>query len=485
MTSTLYDKVFDLHVVRELGEDQYQLFIGLHLIHEATSPQAFSMLAERGMKVAYPERNVATVDHVIPTDDVARPFADPLSEAMISALEANTSSAGLRFLSPERRENGIVHVVGPERGLTQPGLTIVCGDSHTATHGAFGALAFGIGTSQVRDVLGTQTVVTKRLKVRRIEITGALAPGITAKDVILHVIHHLGSKAGVGYAYEFGGPVVDAMSMDERMTVCNMVVEGGALVGYCNPDETTFAYLDGRPSAPQGEDWDRAVAWWRSLRSDDDAVYDDKVVFDGSAIGHMITWGVNLAQSVPVDGLVPERASGDEEAALADARAFMGVEPGQPVAGIRIDVAFLGSCTNGRLSDFEAVAEELVRTGAKVAEGVRALAVPGSHEVRAQMVERGLDVVFERAGFEFRQPGCSMCIAMNQDRLADGETAASSSNRNFKGRQGAATGRTLIMSPLAVAAAAVRGAVADPREVFGLADGSRLVPAGPDSARPV
>lgn len=307
MTSTLYDKVFDLHVVRELGEDQYQLFIGLHLIHEATSPQAFSMLAERGMKVAYPERNVATVDHVIPTDDVARPFADPLSEAMISALEANTSSAGLRFLSPERRENGIVHVVGPERGLTQPGLTIVCGDSHTATHGAFGALAFGIGTSQVRDVLGTQTVVTKRLKVRRIEITGALAPGITAKDVILHVIHHLGSKAGVGYAYEFGGPVVDAMSMDERMTVCNMVVEGGALVGYCNPDETTFAYLDGRPSAPQGEDWDRAVAWWRSLRSDDDAVYDDKVVFDGAAIGHMITWGVNLAQSVPVDGLVPER----------------------------------------------------------------------------------------------------------------------------------------------------------------------------------
>ncbi|RAG81912.1 3-isopropylmalate dehydratase large subunit [Streptacidiphilus pinicola] len=467
MASTLYRKVFDQHVVRELGEDQYQLFIGLHLIHEATSAQAFAMLRERGLQVAYPERNVATVDHIIPTDDVARPFADAQSEAMLAALENNTASFGLRFLSAERRENGIVHVIGAERGLTQPGLTIVCGDSHTATHGAFGALAFGIGTSQVRDVLGTQSVIVNRLKVRRIDITGALRPGVSAKDVILYVIHRLGPKAGVGFAYEFGGAVVDAMSMDERMTVCNMVVEGGALVGYCNPDETTFAYLRGRPSAPEGEDWDRAVDWWRSLASDADAPYDDRVVFDGAEISPMVTWGVNLGQSVPVDGHVPGAAAdAAAEAALADARTFMGVTAGQPVEGIGIDVAFLGSCTNGRLSDFVEVAEALRRSGAKVAEGVRALAVPGSQEVRAQLVERGLDKVFEQAGFEFRQPGCSMCIAMNQDRLNDGETAASSSNRNFKGRQGSPTGRTLIMSPLSVAAAAVRGAVADPREVF-------------------
>ncbi|MFD9818101.1 3-isopropylmalate dehydratase large subunit [Streptomyces violascens] len=467
MSATLYSKVFAQHVVRELGEDQYQLFIGLHLIHEATSAQAFAMLRERGLKVAYPERNVATVDHIIPTDDTSRPFADPQSEALMSALEKNTESFGLRFLSPEQRENGVVHVIGAERGLTQPGLTIVCGDSHTATHGAFGALAFGIGTSQVRDVLGTQSVIVNRLKVRRIEITGKLAPGVSAKDVILYVIHRLGPKAGVGYAYEFGGTVIDAMSMDERMTVCNMVVEGGALVGYCNPDETTFAYLRGRPSAPQGEDWDRAVAWWRSLASDPDAEYDDRMVFDGGLIRPMVTWGVNLGQSVPVDGHVPGPASDPAaEAALADARTFMGVEAGQPVAGIGIDVAFLGSCTNGRLSDFVEVAEALRQSGARVADGVRALAVPGSQEVRAQLVERGLDKVFESAGFEFRQPGCSMCIAMNQDRLNAGETAASSSNRNFKGRQGSSTGRTLIMSPLAVAAAAVRGAVADPREVF-------------------
>jgi 3-isopropylmalate/(R)-2-methylmalate dehydratase large subunit len=464
----LYDKVFDLHVVRELGEDQYQLFVGLHLFHEATSPQAFSMLRERGLKVAYPERNVATVDHVIPTDNTQRPFADPQAEAMLSALETNTSSFGLRFLSPENGENGIVHVIGPERGLTQPGITLTCGDSHTATHGAFGALAFGIGTSQVRDVLATQTVIMNRLKVRKIDISGTLAPGVTAKDVILYVIHTLGPNSGVGYALELTGEVVDAMSMDERMTICNMVVEAGARIGYCNPDDTTFEYLKGRPSAPQGEAWDRAVTWWRSLASGPDAVFDDVVHLDGNKIAPMVTWGIHLGQSVPVNGQVPGDVADDPEtsAALREARTFMGVEAGQPVQDIAIDVAFIGSCTNGRLSDFVAVADALQRSGRRVVPGVRAIAVPGSTAVRDELVARGVDKVFEEAGFEFRNAGCSMCIAMNTDRLVGREVAASSSNRNFKGRQGSPTGRTLIMSPIAVAAAAVSGYVADPREVF-------------------
>ncbi|HEV2634479.1 MAG TPA: 3-isopropylmalate dehydratase large subunit [Actinocrinis sp.] len=469
MPGTLYEKVFDQHVVQKLGEDQYQLFVGLHLLHEATTPQAFAMLRERGLGIAYPERNVATVDHVIPTGDTSRPFADPKAEAMMAALETNTRDFGLRFLSPEQGENGIVHVIGPELGLTQPGLTLTCGDSHTATHGAFGALAFGIGTSQVRDVLATQTVVMNKLKVRRIQIDGALHPGVTAKDVILHVIHVLGPHSGVGYALEFTGEVVAAMSMDERMTVCNMAVEAGARVGYCNPDATTFAYLRGRPFAPAEADWDAAVAWWRSLASDEDAVYDDVVRLAGEQIAPMVTWGVNLGQSVPVDGRIPgDEADSAGAEALRDARSFMAVHPGQPVRDIAVDVAFLGSCTNGRVSDFVEVAEALKRTGARVAPGVRALAVPGSAAVRRELVALGVDRVLEEAGFEFRQPGCSMCIAMNTDRLVGREVAASSSNRNFKGRQGSATGRTLIMSPISVAAAAVSGHVADPRDVFAI-----------------
>lgn len=469
MAKTLYDKVFDLHAVRELGDGQYQLFVGLHLVHEATSPQAFSMLRERGLKVAYPERNIATADHVIPTDTVLRPYTDELGEAMLSELERNTGAFGLRFLSPDRGEHGIVHVVGPERGLTQPGMTIVCGDSHTTTHGAFGAVALGIGTSQVRDVLATQTVVVNRLKVRRVQIDGALGAGVTAKDVILYVIHRLGVMGGVGYAYEFAGEVVDRMSMDERMTLCNMAVEGGARCGYVNPDETTFAALRGRPNAPAGADWDRAVAWWRSIASDPDAPYDDVVCLDGAAIPPMVTWGINPGQAVPVDGAVPSDRDADEEtaASLRDAYAYMDVEPGQPVGGLRIDVAFLGSCTNGRVSDFLQVAEALERTGLRVAPGVRALAVPGSNAVREELVSRGVDAILERAGFEFRFSGCSMCLAMNPDKLVGRELCASSSNRNFKGRQGSPTGRTMIMSPLAVAAAAVRGGIADPRSVFG------------------
>ena len=470
MASTLYDKVFDAHSVQELGDGQHQMFVGLHLIHEATSPQAFAMLRERGLEIAHPERTVATADHVIPTDSIQRPFEDELGEVMLAELERNTEDHGVRFLSPQSGEYGIVHVVGPELGLTQPGLTIACGDSHTSTHGAFGSLAFGIGTSQVRDVLATQTVVMNRVDVRRIEVNGELAPGVTAKDVILYVIHVLGPKGGVGYAYEFAGDVVDRMSMDERMTVCNMSIEAGARCGYVNPDETTFSYMRGRRYAPQGEDWDRAVEWWSSLRSEPGADYADVVRIDAAEIPPMVTWGINLGQSVPIDGRVPSDDSVDEQerASVGEARAFMDFEPGKPVQEIPIDVAFLGSCTNARVSDFVTVAEVLERSGRKVAPGIRALAVPGSNAVREELIARGIHETLQRAGFDFRFAGCSMCLAMNTDKLVGREVCASSSNRNFKGRQGSPTGRTLVMSPLSVAASAVTGTVADPREVFGI-----------------
>ena len=469
-TGTLYDKVFDQHVVRDLGDRQYQILVGLHLFHEATTAPAFAMLRERGLNVAFPERNVGTVDHIIPTDEVVRPFTDNLAEEMMRAIERNTKDFGLRLLHPDTGLNGIVHVIGPEQGLTQPGMTIACGDSHTATHGAFGAIAFGVGTSQVRDILATQSVVMNKLKVRRIVVDGELGVGVTAKDIILHVINKLGANGGVGYTLEFAGSTIGALSMDERMTICNMVVEAGARVGYCNPDETTFAYMKGRPSAPAGEDWDRAVTYWKSLVSEPDAVFDDEVHMDAADIAPMVTWGVNLAQSVPVDGEVP----GDPEdevnrVAFEEARQFMGVEIGQPMEKVGVDVAFIGSCTNGRTSDFREVARVLNGTGMRVAPGVRALAVPGSRQVYNELVEEGLDAILTEAGFELRQPGCSMCIAMNTDRLVGREVAASSSNRNFKGRQGSPTGRTLIMSPISVAAAAVTGHVADPREVFSAA----------------
>lgn len=468
MGKTLYDKVFDLHMVREVYPGQFQLFVSLHLIHEATSAQAFAMLEERGLDVRYPQLTFATADHVISTRSRQRPLADHQEEEMLSALERNVGRRGIRYFSPGDDRNGIVHVLGPEVGLTQPGLTIVCGDSHTSTHGAFGAIAFGIGTSQVRDVLATQTLLTPRLKVRRIEINGRLSPYVTAKDVILALIAEHGPKAGVGYAYEFGGEAVDAMSMDERMTLCNMAVEAGARCGYVNPDEITFEYLHGREFAPGEVEWDRAVHWWRSLSSDRDARYDDRVEFDASGVEPMVTWGTNLGQSVPIVGHIPQSSGGGEEAEgdFLDTCEFMGVSPGDPVEGLPIDVAFIGSCTNGRLSDFEEVALELKRSGARVAEGVQALVVPGSAALRNALMATGMDKVFEEAGFEFRFTGCSMCLAMNSDRLVDQQRCVSSSNRNFKGRQGAPNGRTLIVSPLTVAASAIRGKVSDPRSVF-------------------
>ncbi len=470
MGKTLYDKVFDRHTVRQLPSGQYQLFMGLHLIHEVTSPQAFAMLEERGLEVMYPERTFATVDHIIPTHTQLRPFGDSLAEQMMVALEKNAEKHGLRLFTPEKEEQGIVHVVGPERGLTQPGMTICCGDSHTSTHGAFGALAFGIGTSQVRDVLATQTLAMDKLKVRRIEVNGQLKPGVYAKDVALYVIQKLGVKGGVGYAYEYAGEVFDAMTMDERMTVCNMSIEGGARCGYVQPDQTTYDYLKGREFAPTGEAWDRAVADWQSLRSDPDAQYDDVVKIDAADIEPVVTWGITPGQSTAVGGTLPvlDSVSADDRGTVEEAFRYMSLQPGQAIAGTKVDVAFIGSCTNGRLSDIAEVVRLISGKNLKVKEGVRAIVVPGSHQVKRDALERGYDKILTEAGFEFREPGCSMCLAMNPDKLQGRELCASSSNRNFKGRQGSPTGRTLLMSPAMVAAAAIAGEVTDARKLFGV-----------------
>jgi 3-isopropylmalate/(R)-2-methylmalate dehydratase large subunit len=470
MGQTLYQKVFDAHVVRRLPSGQYQLFMGLHLIHEVTSPQAFAMLRERGLAVLRPDRTFATADHIIPTDSQARPLADPLAEEMLVSLERSVAERGIRYFGPSAGEQGIVHVIGPENGLTQPGMTICCGDSHTSTHGAFGAIAFGIGTSQVRDVLATQCLAMDRLGVRRIEVNGALGPGVYAKDVILSVINRLGVNGGVGYAYEYAGDVIEGFSMDERMTVCNMSIEGGARCGYVNPDDVTYAYLAGRPFAPPPARWDAARDWWRSIASDADASYDDVVRYDGAAIEPMVTWGITPGQSSPVTAPVPEVGSfpAGERPLVDEALRYMGLAPGKPVRGTKIDVAFIGSCTNGRLSDFEEVASRIAGTGLRVAPHVKALVVPGSQHIRDAMVAQGLDQVFRDAGFDVREAGCSMCLAMNPDKLEGRQVCASSSNRNFKGRQGSPTGRTLLMSPVMVAAAAIAGEVADARQVFGL-----------------
>jgi 3-isopropylmalate/(R)-2-methylmalate dehydratase large subunit len=462
---TLFDKVWDLHTVSTLPSGQTQLFIGLHLIHEVTSPQAFAMLRERGLKVLYPNRTVATVDHIVPTDNQARPFADVLAEEMMQALEKSCKEYGIRFYNIGSGSQGIVHVIAPELGLTQPGMTIACGDSHTSTHGAFGAIAFGIGTSQVRDVLASQTLALSKLKVRKVEVNGKLTPGVYAKDVILHIIRTLGVKGGVGYAYEFAGTTFEQMSMEERMTVCNMAIEGGARCGYINPDQVTFEYLNGRDFAPQGADWDKAVEWWTSLRSDEDAVYDDVVTFDAAEIAPTVTWGITPGQGIAVNEAIPtpDTLPESERAIAQEAYQYMHLNPGTPIQGTKVDVCFIGSCTNGRLSDLREAAK--FAKGKHVAEGVKAFVVPGSERVKQQAEAEGLDKIFREAGFEWREPGCSMCLAMNPDKLQGTQLSASSSNRNFKGRQGSATGRTLLMSPVMVVAAAVKGEVADVREL--------------------
>jgi 3-isopropylmalate/(R)-2-methylmalate dehydratase large subunit len=465
MPSTLLRKVWDQHTVRVLPNGQTQVFIGLHLVHEVTSPQAFDMLRARGWPVRFPSRTVATVDHIVPTKNLQRPFSDLMAEDMLSALERNCREAGVSFFDLGSGAQGIVHVIGPELGLTQPGMTIACGDSHTSTHGAFGAVAFGIGTSQVRDVLASQCLAMDPLKVRRIQVTGALGSGVYAKDVILEIIRRLGVQGGVGYAYEYAGDTVGRMSMDERMTMCNMSIEGGARVGYVNPDATTFEYLRGRRFAPQGADFDKAVAWWTSMASDPGAAYDDDVSIDAASIRPTVTWGINPGQSVYVDEPLPRPSDVGpaERPAVQEALDFMALEAGSAIKGTRIDVAFVGSCTNARLSDLREAAR--VVKGRHVSPHVRALAVPGSQGIRAAAEREGLDRIFIEAGFEWRDAGCSMCLAMNQDRLEGREICASSSNRNFKGRQGSPTGRTLLMSPAMVAAAAVAGEVVDVRDM--------------------
>jgi 3-isopropylmalate/(R)-2-methylmalate dehydratase large subunit len=463
MPLTLFDKVWNLHTVRRLPNGQTQIYIGLHLVHEVTSPQAFDMLASRGWRVRAADRTCATVDHIVPTADQQRPFADAMAESMLVALERNCRAHGIRLFGLGSGHQGIVHVVGPELGLTQPGMTIACGDSHTSTHGAFGAVAFGIGTSQVRDVLASQTLALDPLKVRCVRVDGELKAGVYAKDVILEIIRRLGVKGGVGFAYEYAGSTLAGMTMDERMTICNMSIEGGARVGYVNPDETTYAYLEGRTWAPQGEAFTRARAWWASMASDPGASYDDEVAFDAATIKPTITWGISPGQAIAIDERIP--SAGDvpdhDREGLQEALAFMGFRSGEPIAGTRIDVAFIGSCTNGRLSDLREAAR--VVRGQRVRPHVTALVVPGSESIRRSAEAEGLDQVFRDAGFEWRDAGCSMCLAMNPDRLEGRQMCAASSNRNFKGRQGSPTGRTLLMSPAMVAAAAVAGEVTDVR----------------------
>jgi len=464
MGQTLLQKVWDLHTVRQLPTGQTQLFIGLHLVHEVTTPQAFDELRARGWKVARPDRTFATTDHIIPTKDRQRPFLDVMAEDMLSSLERNVRDFGIRFAGLDDDRQGIVHIIGPELGLTQPGMTIACGDSHTSTHGAFGAVAFGIGTSQVRDVLASQCLAMEPMKVRRIRVTGNLAKGVYAKDVVLTIIQRLGVRGGTGYAYEYAGAAIERMSMDERMTICNMSIEGGARVGYVNPDETTFEYMKGRPFAPSVDAFERAKAWWRSIASDRDALFDDDVEVRAEELTPVVTWGVNPGQSIGIDGRVPSpESAGSDKQSVSDALDYMGLRPGQSIAGMKVDVAFIGSCTNSRLSDLREAAR-IVR-GHRVAPHVKALVVPGSVAVSRAAEQEGIAEIFRAAGFEWRGAGCSMCLGMNPDKLEGNQVCAASSNRNFKGRQGSPTGRTLLMSPAMVAAAALAGEVTDVRRL--------------------
>ncbi len=464
--ATLFDKIWDLHTVGTLETGETQLFIGLHLIHEVTSPQAFQMLEERGLRVLHPERTFATVDHIVPTDRQVRPLSDPMAEEMYEVLERNAARHGIAFFGLDSDYQGIVHVIGPELGLTQPGMTIACGDSHTSTHGAFGTIAFGIGTTQVRDVLATQTLAQTKPKVRRIRVDGTLGPGVYAKDIILSIIATLGVKGGIGHAYEFAGSAIEALSMDERMSICNMSIEGGARVGYVNPDRTTADYVRRRPYAPSGAAFARAEEYWRSIASGPDASFDDEAVLRAEEIEPVVTWGINPGQSVGVSDRLPRLTgvAADERDTAAAAYRHMGLSENDPIAGTPIDVAFIGSCTNSRMTDLREAAR--VVRGHKVDKRVKALVVPGSKQIAQQAAAEGLPEIFTDAGFEWRGAGCSMCLAMNSDKLVGDQVSASSSNRNFIGRQGSATGRTLLMSPAMVAAAAVNGAVTDVRQLL-------------------
>jgi 3-isopropylmalate/(R)-2-methylmalate dehydratase large subunit len=442
------------------------LYIDLHLVHEVTSPQAFSGLREKGLPVRRPDRTVATMDHSTPTIGLSLDLVDEQAAAQIRQFRANCREFGIPLYDLDSPQRGIVHVVGPEQGFTQPGMTIVCGDSHTATHGAFGALAFGIGTSEVEHVLATQCLLQSKPKTCRVNFEGELQPGVTAKDMILALIAEIGIGGGTGYVFEYAGSAVRALDMEGRMTLCNMSIEAGARAGMIAPDEVTFAYLEGRPHAPQGEDWERAVEFWRTLPSDADAVFDREITLDVSSLTPMVTYGTNPGMGAPIGAPVPDPQAEPDPArreSLEKALAYMALPPGQPLDGHKVDVVFIGSCTNGRLADLRMAASIL--KGRKVADGVRLLVVPGSEQVRAQAEAEGIDEIVRAAGGEWRYAGCSMCIAMNGDQLQPGEYAVSTSNRNFEGRQGKG-GRTLLASPLTAAAAAVTGKVTDPRELL-------------------
>ncbi|MFE4361121.1 3-isopropylmalate dehydratase large subunit [Kitasatospora sp. NPDC001261] len=465
MGRTLAEKVWDDHVVRRAEGEPDLLFIDLHLLHEVTSPQAFDGLRLAGRTVRRTDLTIATEDHNTPTLDIDKPIADPVSKVQLETLRRNAAEFGVRIHSLGDVEQGVVHVVGPQLGLTQPGMTVVCGDSHTSTHGAFGALAFGIGTSQVEHVLATQTLPLAPFRTMAVTVEGDLPEGVTAKDLILAVIAKIGTGGGQGYVLEYRGSAIRSLSMEARMTVCNMSIEAGARAGMIAPDETTFAYLQGRPHAPQGEDWDAAVAYWRTLGTDEDAVFDHEIFIDASELTPFVTWGTNPGQGAPLGSNVPDPASfadPQERLAAENALTYMGLEAGTPLREVKVDAVFVGSCTNGRIEDLRAAAA--VVEGRRIADGVRMLVVPGSVRVALQAVEEGLDKVFTAAGAEWRHAGCSMCLGMNPDQLAPGERCASTSNRNFEGRQGKG-GRTHLVSPQVAAATAVLGRLAAPSDL--------------------
>jgi 3-isopropylmalate/(R)-2-methylmalate dehydratase large subunit len=462
---TLPEKVWDAHVVRQADGEPDLLYIDLHLVHEVTSPQAFDGLRLAGRRVRRPDLTIATEDHNVPTVDIDKPIADPVSRIQVETLRKNCADFGIRLHPMGDAQQGIVHVIGPQLGLTQPGMTVVCGDSHTSTHGAFGALAFGIGTSEVEHVLATQTLPLQRPKTMSVTVEGDLPPGVTAKDLVLAVITQIGTGGGQGHVIEYRGPAIRALSMEGRMTVCNMSIEAGARAGMIAPDETTFAYLKDKAHAPKGAEWDAAVEYWRGLATDEGAVFDREVVIDAGSLSPFVTWGTNPGQGVSLDGVVPdpdEYADASERAAAHSALAYMDLTPGTRLRDVRVDTVFIGSCTNGRIEDLRAAAEVL--QGRTVAPGVELLVVPGSVEVGKQAVAEGLDAVFLAAGAQWRAAGCSMCIAMNADRLSPGQRSASTSNRNFEGRQGAG-GRTHLVSPPVAAATAVAGHLAAPKDL--------------------
>ena len=464
---TLFDKIWDAHVVHRQDDGTCLIYIDRHLVHEVTSPQAFEGLRNAGRTVRAPNRTLAVADHNVPTTDRSAGIADEESRIQVEALVSNAAEFGVPYFAMEDIRQGIVHVIGPEQGFTQPGMTIVCGDSHTATHGAFGALAFGIGTSEVEHVLATQTLIQKPAKNMRITVDGDLAPGVTAKDIILAIIGKIGTAGGTGHVIEFAGSAIRGLSMEGRMTICNMAIEGGARAGMIAPDEKTFAYLQGRPMAPQGEMWDKAVSYWRSLPSDDGARYDTEITLTATEIAPTVTWGTSPEDALAITESVPDPDKEKDDmkrAKIERAISYMGLKPGQKLTDVKIDTVFIGSCTNSRIEDLRAAAG--IAEGRQVAAGIRAMVVPGSGLVKEQAEAEGLDKVFTAAGFEWREPGCSMCLAMNADKLSEGERCASTSNRNFEGRQGRG-GRTHLVSPEMATAAALTGYLTDIREFHG------------------